>query len=78
MELALNIAEEMQVDVHWQKGDIVLLDNYAVMHSRRPWVGERTVLAALWDEKDRIADFDEGKRILEGRSQYRIGEAGTP
>jgi hypothetical protein len=26
LELALNIAEEMQVDVYWEKGDIVLLD----------------------------------------------------
>lgn len=58
LELALGIAEDMQVDVEWQKGDVVLLDNYAVMHSRRAWTGNRTVLAALWDEGGRIGDFN--------------------
>ncbi|KAM0716524.1 hypothetical protein Q7P37_007969 [Cladosporium fusiforme] len=57
LELALNIAEGSQVDVAWQKGDVVLLDNHAVMHSRRPWTGRRTVLAALWDADERIGDF---------------------
>lgn len=61
LELALGIAEDMQVDVVWQQGDIVLLDNYAVMHSRRAWTGNRTVLAALWDEKGRIGDLRNGK-----------------
>ncbi|KAF2680762.1 Clavaminate synthase-like protein [Lentithecium fluviatile CBS 122367] len=72
LELALNIAEEMQVDVHWEQGDIVLLDNLAVMHSRKPWVGKRLVLAALWDDvgEPRMDDFEEGRRLLEARSQY--------
>ena len=26
MELALNLAEELQVDLEWENGDIVLLD----------------------------------------------------
>ncbi|KAF2791864.1 Clavaminate synthase-like protein [Melanomma pulvis-pyrius CBS 109.77] len=69
LELALNIAEEMQVDVEWEEGDVVLLDNYAVMHSRRPWVGKRTVLAALWDQEGRIDDFPEGLKILAERDQ---------
>ncbi|KAJ4295567.1 hypothetical protein N0V90_007580 [Kalmusia sp. IMI 367209] len=69
LELALSIAEDMQVDVEWEKGDIVLLDNYAVMHSRRAWEGERIVLAALWDDigDKRVGDFEEGERILETR-----------
>jgi len=62
----------MQVDVHWQQGDVVLLDNLAVMHSRKPWVGDRRVLAALWDDAGakRVGDFEEGQNILDGRSQY--------
>ena len=43
----------------------MLLDNYAVMHSRKPWTGERRVLAALWDAEGRIGDGEEGKRILQ-------------
>ena len=59
----------MQVDVEWQRGDVVLLDNYAVMHSRKAWKGERVVLAALWDEKGRVEDFEEGRRILNERDK---------
>ncbi|KAI0973182.1 hypothetical protein F4678DRAFT_40667 [Xylaria arbuscula] len=59
LDLALSIAEESQVLVDWHQGDMVLLDNYAVMHSRSPWKGKRTVLAALWDNnnKSRIGDY---------------------
>tara|TARA_R110002003_G_scaffold2702_3_gene24561 strand:+ start:2790 stop:3221 length:432 start_codon:yes stop_codon:yes gene_type:complete len=84
LELALNMAEEMQVDVQWQRGDLVLLDNYAVMHSRRAWTGTRTVLAALWDgaerAKGRIGDFEEGRPMLYARGTYGVGsaEVGTP
>jgi hypothetical protein len=78
LELALNIAEEMQVDLYWEKGDVVLLDNYSVMHSRRPWVGKRVVLAALWDDvgEKRIGDFEEGRKILEDRGKHM--KASTP
>jgi hypothetical protein len=77
LELALTIAEGMQVDLAWEKGDMVLLDNYAVMHSRRPWVGKRVVLAAIWDDlgEVRIGDFEEGRKILESREQLK---ANTP
>ncbi|KAK6063655.1 taurine catabolism dioxygenase [Seiridium cupressi] len=58
LDLALDLAESSQVLVSWERGDIVLLENYAVMHSRSPWVGNRTVLAALWDfDKIRISDY---------------------
>ncbi|KAH6871419.1 hypothetical protein B0T10DRAFT_568331 [Thelonectria olida] len=66
LDLALSIAESNQVLVKWEQGDLVLLDNYAVMHSRSPWEGERQVLAALWDQDDRIDDYNEGKEILKG------------
>ncbi|TVY81454.1 Clavaminate synthase-like protein [Lachnellula suecica] len=66
LELALEIAEASQVLVKWEKGDVVLLDNYAVIHSRAAWTGQRTVLAALWDEEGRIGDFAEGEEILKG------------
>ncbi|KAH8657864.1 hypothetical protein BX600DRAFT_60604 [Xylariales sp. PMI_506] len=58
LDLALSLAESSQVLVKWQKGDLVLIDNYAVMHSRCAWVGKRTVLAALWDaDVKRIGDY---------------------
>ncbi|KAK1624721.1 hypothetical protein BDP81DRAFT_382519 [Colletotrichum phormii] len=69
LDLLLKLAEEGAIDVDWQKGDLVLLDrhfpqNYAVMHSRNPWKGQRQVLAALWDDDGRIRDFPEGLELL--------------
>ncbi|CCF46973.1 hypothetical protein CH063_00646 [Colletotrichum higginsianum] len=75
LDLLLKLAEEGAVDVEWERGDLVLLDvafacaqNYAVMHSRKPWKGTRQVLAALWDDDDgndrRIRDFPEGLELL--------------
>ncbi|KAF7557798.1 hypothetical protein G7Z17_g406 [Cylindrodendrum hubeiense] len=64
LDLALSIAESSQVLVKWEQGDLVLLDNYAVLHSRSAWKGERQVLAALWDQDGRVDDYDEGKEIL--------------
>lgn len=33
----------------WETGDVLLLDNMQVAHGRRPFSGERTVVAALFD-----------------------------
>lgn len=35
------------VDLQWQQGDVVILDNMQVAHGRRAYIGERRVLAAL-------------------------------
>jgi len=35
------------VDLQWQQGDVVVLDNMQVAHGRRAYVGERRLLAAL-------------------------------
>ncbi|PWN86790.1 Clavaminate synthase-like protein [Acaromyces ingoldii] len=43
------ITTEEQVDVPWQQGDVLLLDNLAVQHGRRTWEGDRRLLASLWD-----------------------------
>jgi alpha-ketoglutarate-dependent taurine dioxygenase len=31
----------------WQRGDVLLCDNFLVMHGRQPYSGDRTVLAAM-------------------------------
>ncbi|KPM38724.1 hypothetical protein AK830_g7842 [Neonectria ditissima] len=72
LDLALSIAESSQVLVKWEQGDLVLLDNFAVMHSRTAWKGERQVLAALWDQDGRVDDYDEGKEILKSRPRRPI------
>lgn len=44
---ACEISEELSFDVPWQAGDVALVDNYAVMHARRPFEGTRRILASL-------------------------------
>ena len=49
LQFAARVSDEAAVDLSWRKGDVALLDNYLVMHARRPWVGDgpRKVLASL-------------------------------
>lgn len=42
-----DMADELTFDIPWEKGDVVLVDNYLVMHGRRPFRGTRKVLASL-------------------------------
>ena len=47
MQSAVSLAEELTVDLQWRPGDVALVDNLRVMHGRRPFQGERKVLASL-------------------------------
>jgi len=42
-----DIADELTFEIPWQAGDVALIDNYLVMHGRRPFSGTRRVLASL-------------------------------
>ncbi|GAV66339.1 TauD domain-containing protein, partial [Cephalotus follicularis] len=43
----LKILEEECVAIPWQRGDVLLVDNWAVLHSRRPFTPPRRLLASL-------------------------------
>ena len=47
MKSVCAISEELAFDLHWATGDIALIDNLLVMHGRRPFEGQRCVLASL-------------------------------
>ncbi|GLJ46894.1 hypothetical protein SUGI_0989100 [Cryptomeria japonica] len=47
IEKCKQIAEEECVDIDWQVGDVVVIDNRYVQHSRRPSKPPRTILAAF-------------------------------
>lgn len=61
LDRAAAIVKETHVLVEWQDGDVLVLDvglflricpddqNHAVQHAREPWLGERRILASLWD-----------------------------
>lgn len=44
---AIKLADELSYDLNWQAGDVALIDNYRVMHGRRPYSGQRRVVASL-------------------------------
>ncbi|MEM1132930.1 MAG: TauD/TfdA family dioxygenase [Pseudomonadota bacterium] len=47
MARVIALSEQVTADCEWQQGDIAILDNYRVMHGRRPFKGSRRVLASL-------------------------------
>jgi hypothetical protein len=47
MAKAIELADALSYDHQWQAGDVVLVDNYTVMHGRKPYTGKRRVLASL-------------------------------
>jgi alpha-ketoglutarate-dependent taurine dioxygenase len=47
MAAVIELAEGLSFDMAWQAGDVALVDNSLVMHGRRPFYGERRVLASL-------------------------------
>ncbi len=47
METVCALADEMTFDLAWQTGDVAIIDNYLVMHGRRPFQGKRRVLVSL-------------------------------
>lgn len=48
MRIVCDAGEELTFDLPWQTGDIALVDNFLVMHGRRPFQGKRRVLASLF------------------------------
>jgi hypothetical protein len=47
MAVAIELADKLSFDIPWQTGDIALVDNFLAMHGRRPFQGQRRVLASL-------------------------------
>lgn len=47
MEVVIRLSDLLTFNVPWQTGDIVLVDNFMTMHGRRPFEGQRRVLASL-------------------------------
>lgn len=47
MARAIQIGDDLSFDIPWQTGDMALVDNFLVMHGRRPFTGQRRILASL-------------------------------
>lgn len=47
MEQVVELSRQFTFDLQWQNGDLAVVDNFLVMHGRRPFQGTRRVLASL-------------------------------
>lgn len=47
MATAIRLSDEITFDQNWQSGDVALIDNFRVMHGRKPYEGTRKVMASL-------------------------------
>ena len=47
MTKVIRLSNLLTFDIPWQTGDVVLVDNFTTMHGRRPFEGQRRVLASL-------------------------------
>ena len=52
MQKVIKAADALVFDVPWQNGDVAVVDNFLVMHGRRPFTGKRTVLASFATEEE--------------------------
>lgn len=44
----LDIMNELAVSFEWQRGDVMMVDNWVALHSRNSFLGERVIYASLW------------------------------
>ena len=56
MRAVSNIADNLTYSLDWQKGDIVFINNLLVLHGRKPYEGNRSVLASLALDKSFLAN----------------------
>ena len=47
MSTVSNLADKITFNLSWEEKDILIIDNTLVMHGRRPYKGEREILASL-------------------------------
>ncbi|KAI8799503.1 hypothetical protein BJ742DRAFT_133531 [Cladochytrium replicatum] len=48
LQRIFDLLEGIRVDVDWQAGDVVVVNNHLALHARRPYAGKRKVYASLW------------------------------
>ena len=53
LEDCLKISDELCCAIPWQVGDVLLVDNRTVQHSRRQYQGDRSILVSLAKDDDR-------------------------
>jgi alpha-ketoglutarate-dependent taurine dioxygenase len=55
------VFEELCVELPWERGDLIALDNMFVQHARRPFSGERKILVAM-GQMVTEADLEGGRK----------------
>lgn len=47
MEKTKSAMDELSVNFRWEAGDVLLVNNYTVLHARQPFTGKRRILASV-------------------------------
>ena len=47
MDIVIRLADQLSYDLIWEQGDIAIINNFLVMHGRKPYQGKRSILASL-------------------------------
>ena len=47
MSIVSDLADHLSFNLVWEKGDVALINNSLVLHGRKPYKGQRSVLASL-------------------------------
>ncbi|ONI87795.1 hypothetical protein ALI22I_20915 [Saccharothrix sp. ALI-22-I] len=49
VELIRNLYQEASVSFGWERGDVLVVDNFLATHAREPFAGDRSILVAMSD-----------------------------
>ncbi|KAM0747649.1 Clavaminate synthase-like protein [Meredithblackwellia eburnea MCA 4105] len=58
LDRLLEVIAELEVELEWQDGDLIFVNNYRTSHGRCPWEeGERKILVSMWETGEGLAAY---------------------
>ena len=58
LDRMLDIIAQVEFELTWEEGDLVLVNNYRTSHGRCPWSeGDRKILVSMWETGEGLAPY---------------------